>query len=206
MERSIRNMYRDRCPDLTEGDHEFDILEETIKLRSIAGDAYNNRKIVKISHDGTDQDLWQKINRLKGESEGTERLALHHITHDILTKIAKDEDIDIIIGQEPNKNRTHRLFCDENNDAFIQTKPDISVLSHTSMIGIVGIETPDLIMYSCYLPPSRSCDEFGDFLHKFGRQLKRNHKEMIIAGDLNAKSTVFGSPVENTKGKILEEW
>jgi hypothetical protein len=36
-------------------------------------------KVFRISHAGTDEDLWQKIKRFREETRDDEHLAMHHV-------------------------------------------------------------------------------------------------------------------------------
>jgi hypothetical protein len=52
------------------------VLEQTTQLE---GAEPIRRKVFRIGHSGTDQDVWKKINRLREETRNEERIAIHHV-------------------------------------------------------------------------------------------------------------------------------
>lgn len=49
------------------------------RVRSMTPDQYINKKIIKIAQVGSDKDIWQKLQRLKTETEGVYHVITHHI-------------------------------------------------------------------------------------------------------------------------------
>jgi hypothetical protein len=79
MENSIQRIYRDRFPELTEGTGDFEILEQISRIRSKRDRELAKRTVIKITQDGSDEDLWGKLSRLRDETTGVEAVAMHHI-------------------------------------------------------------------------------------------------------------------------------
>ncbi|TLM46683.1 hypothetical protein FEC32_18895, partial [Acinetobacter baumannii] len=64
-------------------------------------------------------------------------------------------------------------------------------------IGIVG----------AYFSPNKSLADFEGFLVELGAVVGRYHpRPVLVLGDLNAKSSAWGSPVTDHRGEVLEEW
>lgn len=130
-----------------------------------------------------------------------------HATHDLLTQSAREEKIDVILGQEPNKRRTGNSYCDIDKDCLIQCRNGQLIKEHSQGNGWVCVELPKVVAYSCYFSPNKTLEEFENYLHRLGANIKlHGKKQILLGGDLNAKATIFGSPVVNDKGRILEEW
>lgn len=89
MEKSIQKMFRDRFPDITQAGNEFEVLEQITKIRSKDPKEYSCQKVIKISHNGSDEDLWNKIRELKHETENDEYVAIHHINTMSLLRLRK---------------------------------------------------------------------------------------------------------------------
>lgn len=133
-----------------------------------------------------------------------------HAAHDLLKQEVRENKIDVIIGQEPNKSRAAIAYCDIDIDSFIIcVNRNLTVINCSRDNGFVCVELSDVFIYSCYFSPNRRAEEFEQYLYKLGRHINRNKekkKQVIIGGDLNSKAVIFGSPVENEKGRVLEEW
>ncbi|XP_050306719.1 uncharacterized protein LOC126743597 [Anthonomus grandis grandis] len=79
MDKYIQRLYRNRFPELREIGEEYEVVKRITKVK------YTNRvdtscqKIVKISLKGTEEDLFEKLIRLKEDTADDEHVALHHI-------------------------------------------------------------------------------------------------------------------------------
>lgn len=78
MTKSIQKIYKDKFPDLSKITGKFEIMEQLTRLKSRKG-KISSRKIVKISHDGTRIDIWNKLALLRAEMKGEEQIAMHHV-------------------------------------------------------------------------------------------------------------------------------
>ncbi|XP_063532848.1 uncharacterized protein LOC134743387 [Cydia strobilella] len=57
-----------------------------------------------------------------------------------------------------------------------------------------------------YFSPNRCRAEFERYLTEVGAHVAQLSGPLIVAGDFNAKSTAWGSPVTDVRGEVLEEW
>lgn len=65
----------------------------------------------------------------------------------------------------------------------------------------------DIALISCYAPPSLEITEFLEMLDEIEElMLKANNKNIIVAGDFNARSPLWVLGKHNRKGTLLEEW
>lgn len=128
---------------------------------------------------------------------------------DLLHSTCREKCIDIAIVAEPNKKMASRghWVMDSNMDAAIRVfSRDVNILKYdTEQKGFVWIELDDLVVYSCYASPNISEQDFESYLQALGESLKMQKKQVVVAGDLNAKSRVWG-PKEDRKGKALMDW
>lgn len=75
MTRSIQSLYKDRYPELLEIEEDYGILEQVTKI----GNMESRRKVIKILATNP-EDLWEKLNRLKENTENGEWIVMHHLT------------------------------------------------------------------------------------------------------------------------------
>ena len=130
------------------------------------------------------------------------------LVHDLLWNDSKD--CDILIISEPNKKlSTERGYiCDKNIDAavIIRKNCDISaVIDVHRSCGFVCVEFAMCVVISCYVSPNVEIGHLGEVLTGMADCIKIK-KPTIIAGDLNSKSPLWGSPVEDPRGIMVAEW
>ena len=75
MENSIQKMFRDRYPELVNLNEEFGLLEEITKV----GPKQVCRKVIKATHNGTDEDIWNKLIRIREGTASGETIAIHQL-------------------------------------------------------------------------------------------------------------------------------
>ncbi|XP_013198152.2 uncharacterized protein LOC106141044, partial [Amyelois transitella] len=73
--------------------------------------------------------------------------------------------------------------------------------------GYVAARWGDMILVAVYFAPSRPRREFERLLLEVGRIVAgAAPTPVVVAGDFNAKSPVWGSPVTDLRGRILSDW
>lgn len=131
----------------------------------------------------------------------------HSTTHDLLEQSLCDDKTDIILGQEPNRNRLTKVFSDNRGDSFIRTSKRIKVINIHRGESYVAIELENILIYSCYFSPNRPLEDFEFFLNDLQHNFDNTRgKERIIGGDFNTKSRTWGSKVTNDRAQILEDF
>ncbi|KAJ8933806.1 hypothetical protein NQ314_013778 [Rhamnusium bicolor] len=80
MEKSIQELYRETYPELDDIIDDFGTLEQVTRVKCQAPKNYTRKTIIKICHNSTDEDLWEKISRLRDETTDFEWIALHQVT------------------------------------------------------------------------------------------------------------------------------
>ena len=75
--------------------------------------------------------------------------------------------------------------------------------------GFVAVEWGEIAVVAVYFSPNRSFAVFEDYLTNLAVAVRRlRPRQIILAGDLNAKSTSWGNPAAkcNPRGRLLESW
>lgn len=129
--------------------------------------------------------------------------------HDIVQIVAGEKDIDIVVISEPNVKivRDNGFIMDNNeNVAVILRNKFAGVRGYKKGSGYVCVEMSECSLYCCYCSPNCPLSEFKDFLDSVMQEVKGNRTEAIVLGDLNAKSAIWGSPVNDERGIYLAEW
>lgn len=128
---------------------------------------------------------------------------------DLIYQIAGEEKADIIIMAEPNRIKVTQSnwLVDNRIDIAIRiNNKNIQITQTGRGDGFVWIETHKLVIYGCYISPNVGLAQFSGFLRALRGEMKKHSKESIVGGDFNAKSYLWGSPIEDKRGQILAEW
>ena len=131
------------------------------------------------------------------------------LAYDLMTQLAIELDIDIIVVTEPNVNRLGKEWTvDNTNIAAIKTTKTGIPFKRKSDEGFTWITHNNITIYSCYISPNVDIDTFQNFLNNLEQSITQHDKKhnMIITGDFNSASTIWGSEHTNRRGNILEEW
>lgn len=70
----------------------------------------------------------------------------------------------------------------------------------------VTVKCGDVYITSCYVSPNVDIYRFQDFLDELSDTIRDLSGKMIVCGDFNAKSVLWGSPDTNIRGEYVEEW
>ncbi|XP_078051412.1 uncharacterized protein LOC144477557 [Augochlora pura] len=132
------------------------------------------------------------------------------LAQDLLTQYVLENNIHIAIISEPYRPPTH-WFVDEKGDAAIWvTPPALKTQNNIKSLfkdkGLVAIQFNKLEIFSCYISPNISIQNFEEILNNLEKEIgKTDPKKTIIAGDLNAKAVAWGSKYTDARGyKIIE--
>ncbi|XP_066262663.1 uncharacterized protein [Euwallacea similis] len=128
------------------------------------------------------------------------------VATDLLFHTIREQDIDVVLGQEPNK-ALKDAIRDRDDDAFIWLKSGMRTRSIHKDRGFVAVELGRLTLVSVYFSPNKSTGEFKAMIDRLDRFVADlDGRRVLIAGDLNAKCAMFGSDVTNAYGRVLEEF
>lgn len=130
---------------------------------------------------------------------------------DLLMQRLTEGRFGIGIISEPRRIPENTMwFGDSDKVAAVFWDPR-EIASHCSLLhqgnGFVVVGNEQLIVISCYVSPRTRSWEFQEFLDRVTDCIERfNGVEMIVAGDFNAKSVLWGERMGNIKGRLLEQW
>ncbi|CAH1107100.1 unnamed protein product [Psylliodes chrysocephalus] len=81
MNNSIQRLYREKFPELASIQEDFEVLEQTTKIKSKESAELSTRKVIKVTHDGSTKDIWEKLNKIREETATDDKVAIHHIAN-----------------------------------------------------------------------------------------------------------------------------
>jgi len=135
------------------------------------------------------------------------------VAQDLAEAIAKHLGVDILFICEQYRNKTEEAEWFQDRDgrsAMVVLNPNLPILE-TSLVNDLGFRwvttycnpAYDIHIYSCYWSPNTDFDRFEDFLSRLETSIRGATVPVIVAGDFNAKSPVWGDPREDMKGQAL---
>lgn len=80
MTRGIQRQYKDRFPELGDTEEDFAIFEQTTKIRNEKVEEITRKIIIKIELENVNEDLWNKLTKLKKETKDVAWVAMHGIS------------------------------------------------------------------------------------------------------------------------------
>lgn len=172
------------------------------------------------ARDARDAGVSKKVEGGKNGRDSSRRLATLKIlqvnvnrcrfAHDLLHVALERENIDIALLQEPNKGiaGTSLPYKDSDCDVgILVSSKQIEILGKGSGRGFCWIKTGSYVIYNCYFSPNKTADEFSEWLGELGLDAgKKGNARIIIAGDFNSKSPMWGGNINDERGEILESW
>jgi hypothetical protein len=125
-------------------------------------------------------------------------------------KTVEDRGISIAVISEPNKKMVQNLpsvieeCCDV---AVIVIDRNVQVHKCDSTKCFVCCHVEDIVIYGCYISPNIELSEFKIHIRDLMLDIRRAaNLDVIVCGDFNAKSHLWGSPIEDERGAIIVEW
>ena len=154
------------------------------------------------------------INKTKEEGTRYKMVQLNmnrcKLAHDVLDNYIKQNKIDIAIMVEPNKNiakKQETWIKDKETDVAIRfNNKDLKLNEQIIRAGYIIVDFEDINLTGAYFSPNRSKEEFDNWLSCLERDIKNKIKSTIIAGDFNAKSTIWGNRCNNNRAVTMLEF
>ena len=133
------------------------------------------------------------------------------VAQDLLLQSMAERSVDVAIVSEPYRIPDHPHWLgDRGGTAAVVWRgsvetPPLKKMAHGE--GFVMAGWGDMRLVSCYAPPRWDMASFEDLLENLRRSLSGDGSQrVIIAGDFNAWSPLWGSVTRNARGLALEEW
>lgn len=90
--------------------------------------------------------------------------------------------------------------------AIINLSRAMAVRSFQCGTCFVSVETDLCTLYSVYISPNSGIEVFAESLDELRLAVQTSSKELVIAGDFNAKNTYWGGERTDGRGTLLLEW
>ena len=133
------------------------------------------------------------------------------VAQDLLAQEVISREVDVVLVAEPyDLRQSSAWLVDEDGVAgLIATQRPgnykaVSALERGH--GWVAASVDGVTFYSVYFSPNRPLAEFETFLDDIGCSIRRKLGAVVIGGDLNAKSGVWGGVRTDCRGDVLLEW
>ncbi|KAJ8913372.1 hypothetical protein NQ315_008764 [Exocentrus adspersus] len=129
---------------------------------------------------------------------------------DLCIQTALEAKADLICVSEPNKGkcRERRWIADEDRDAainLINIKKGIT--SKGTGKGFVCVKMAGKYIYSCYLSPNAAEERAAQFFEDLEGDIRiKGAASIILTGDFNGRSGVWGGRLDDERGARILEW
>jgi hypothetical protein len=126
--------------------------------------------------------------------------------HDLVME--SEPKADVLIASEPNKKRMDKggWYVDTYRDAAIKVLNRKQKVENSGRgKGYVWVEIDGVRIVSGYASPNIGIEEFKKYLGRLENCIRHARLDVLVAGDLNAKSPIWGSGVEDNRGAALAD-
>jgi hypothetical protein len=126
---------------------------------------------------------------------------------DMLQEAAIRYRIDIAIVCEPNfaAINTEVWTRDNRDDVAISCMGNMTVYATGQGDGYVWVELQHVVVIGVYVSPNSTVGYYTDVIDSISMLIRTTHKDVLLAGDPNAKSMLWGCPREDMRGRVLAE-
>jgi hypothetical protein len=123
------------------------------------------------------------------------------------TTVEENADVVIISEQYRDYTEENGWFADSGGRAAVYVDRNIAVDEiGPKELGFRWVVIRGIRVYSCYWSPNLPFSQFEDFATRLEISVRGSTLPVIVAGDFNAKSQEWGSPMEDRKGRLLADW
>lgn len=130
---------------------------------------------------------------------------------DLLMQTELERKIGISIISEPYRipaddvtwvaNRTGTAAIHYNT----QNVPSIGIIKKIGRYS-VAVLWQDVLIISCYISPNSDMDTYEEFLDELEECMDTTESHVLIGGDFNSKSALWGNPLTDARGDRLSRW
>lgn len=127
----------------------------------------------------------------------------------MMSHVANEREIDVILISEPNKKAAENLLFDDGMNTAIKVNGESyesSITRSGQRKHIVWIETLKYIICSVYISPNAAEEEAEEVMKDILDIKRRTSKEIIVGGDFNAKSNTWDAAKTDKRGDMVEEY
>ncbi|XP_072400995.1 uncharacterized protein [Diabrotica undecimpunctata] len=131
------------------------------------------------------------------------------LSHDLELASAAEGRYDLLVVAEPNPTlvRNRGWFVDDAGVVGVHIcNRKLRVYGIDAHMGYISVRMERLNLVCCYISPNIVVGEYENRLNAIMEEVRRLGNECVVLGNFNAKSAEWGSPITNTRGKMLLEW
>lgn len=126
--------------------------------------------------------------------------------HDILEKTAEELSANVICYSEPNLGLAGRCEYGVDASSDVVIASNLGWMAEGAGEGFVWLELKQVVLYTCYISPNVDIGTFIGFLRRLKDSAQQHKKPVLMIGDFNAWSTVWGCRKTDRRGYALLEW
>ncbi|XP_074031108.1 uncharacterized protein [Leptinotarsa decemlineata] len=130
--------------------------------------------------------------------------------HYLMQRMAEELNVDVVVIQEPNRaivRKDSKFNTDPGEDTAIWCRNRrCGVVGHKSEHGFTCIAFDTWNLYNCYVSPNIVLGNFKEYIDRLAQHIRNGRKDVVVSGDLNAKSTMWNSDSTDRRGEYVEEW
>lgn len=128
---------------------------------------------------------------------------------DLARATADSLDCDIIATQEPNRalvSSDRRWIVDEEGDTAVFCKNrNCDAVIHKCNKGYTKLRMLKWTLFNCYISLNVSFEIYREFVERLMDDIKGEEGEVLVVGDFNSKSTLWGAGRQDRRGEFLAD-
>lgn len=131
------------------------------------------------------------------------------VAHDLAWAEALKMRADIMVVSEPNKKigTDKGWLMDERKDVAISVcNGGVKMEVKKKGSGYIHVRLYDIDLFAVYLSPNISINEYKRRMDEIFGEVEKRRYTSILAGDINAKSAIWGSQSADERGSHVEDW
>lgn len=128
---------------------------------------------------------------------------------DLLLSSARKRNADVLVVSEPNKEMCAdgTWYADPTRSAALRVFGNRTIIySRKRCRYAVMADLGKVVVISLYLSPNITMDEFEAGLSRVAEWIVGCRKKVIVTGDFNAKSPLWGGEVLDRRGQLVMDW
>ncbi|GJQ78881.1 hypothetical protein Trydic_g52 [Trypoxylus dichotomus] len=130
------------------------------------------------------------------------------LADEVLHQLAFETNTDIVLISEQYRNRDQPTWFSDplsTSAIWISSSRNIRVEGHGSEEGFVWVRCEAMTIFSCYVTPNESIQQFRTKADALEDAIFNTQGEVIVGGDFNAKAIEWGMPHPDSRGRARND-